>query len=572
MEMEKGKETEMENMERKDMLNKMNILEDATQSMIDAARAMGIDQGKYYLASHVDLWLETGQMFDYVWTDQSTEQDSSSNVFYGAEVKIFEDRLVFDVYSVMYHEDGFYGIFYNASIEPVASSVTRFTLDLVDFVPRWSVCEFNGEIWNEETSFKGWEVFQMLLDLGLDSRRLNLDAGNKTAMESIIRGKEIQNKMKEAVSAGTLSNLSQEYQDQMRLAMDYSYCTEFGLNTLAAEIGKWMISRGMTIGKMIPIMEYLNHNFYGPSWEYQVRNLLRGSYNQLHELLELLRDSKGTKEVLNRNYDFNGEKFLTKTAFGGIGEIRDLDRLKVAIYMVRGLRGFKPHYFELIKPEMLNTDSSDIARYEDPIREIAEFFGHKDKTFKAIMDVLSSKTFGDEGGYHRFSAVINEINYNRDNPIMPQVVKAIRDKFHGEPDLRIILPFMEIEVGKLAYENLPIDWEWYDIVEGVEISDEIKVVTPYCTHDLIEWGAQQNNCIGTSSHIEPVLDGVEYIIGFQKPDGTWWGHAQIDVVIVDGVEYLHFGQLLGHSNSYLPDEVDNQIINFLKGIGVKTGS
>lgn len=554
---------EMENkmeMQRKDMNNRMDILSDAARQRVDDARELGIDRGRGFLASDTGLWTMVGHTFDYVWTDPVMYPETIFFSFYGAEIKILEDRLIFDVYRVMYQQYETYGVFYDRSIEPVLTTVTRLTLELIDFVPRWSSSVFDGKDWSKKSSCSGWHLEKLMRhDLGLNPRILWLDAKNSASMALSIEGQR------------AIDSADPETRRFLRHQQFAREQANLGIGTLAQAISSWVVSRGFTPDAIIPIMRYLSHDLKDAWWEYNIRAMLSaGESYSVSGLVDLLGDAKGTKEVLNRQYDPSGQRFLTKGAFGGIGEIRDLNELKVAAILVRALRGFKPHYFEAIPKEMLATDIRDLEGYKDAIQGIVDFFGYKDKTFKAIMDVLSSNKFGNEGGYNRLLAVINELSYNRDNPLVPQLAKAVRDKFHGEPDLKVILPFMEMEVGKLYVENQEIVWEWYDLVEGAEISDQIKVVTPYFTHDLIEWGSQQNNCIGGSSHIEPVLNGEQYIIGFQKPDGTWWGHAQIDSVgfETDGTEKLLLIQLVGHSNNPLPNEIYNQIVNFLKGFGV----
>ena len=81
------------------------------------------------------------------------------------------------------------------------------------------------------------------------------------------------------------------------------------------------------------------------------------------------------------------------------------------------------------------------------------------------------------------------------------------------------------------------------------------MIVPKMTHDLVEWGAVQNNCIGT--YADRVYSGQTMVIGFKDAEGKWIGHADI-------TKDMYMTQLLGKHNQPLAKETRISIIQFLK--------
>lgn len=315
-----------------------------------------------------------------------------------------------------------------------------------------------------------------------------------------------------------------------------------------------------TMEESMRILKYLEHN-HGDVYD------AHGDFKP--QIYGLLYNCAGTKDVLNRQYDYTGQRRLTKGAFGGLGEIRTLDSLRLAADIVASMRGFKPHYFESISLEILEAINPAMEFQWSSLDTVAAFLGYKDKTFKAVMAAM----FGPANYvFTRLDACITGVLHHSTNDtedvmtMAKAVIEAVKKKFHGEPCLFVLVEFFETEMSKLYEPKREIAGEFYDLVDGHEINNQIKVIAPKTTHDLVEWGAQQNNCLGKSFNTDGTYGGTKIIIGFQKPDGSWWGHAEIAKDKDDNGYVLV--EMAGHSNVRLTGEVYRAITEYLVSINV----
>lgn len=101
------------------------------------------------------------------------------------------------------------------------------------------------------------------------------------------------------------------------------------------------------------------------------------------------------------------------------------------------------------------------------------------------------------------------------------------------------------------------------ILDGQQITDNIISVLPKTTFDLILWGSQQHNCIG--SYGDRVTYGTNTIIvGFKDTTtGDWIGHAELSKQIDSFETSWTIMQLRGKYNKCLNESDDTAIRLFL---------
>ena len=96
-----------------------------------------------------------------------------------------------------------------------------------------------------------------------------------------------------------------------------------------------------------------------------------------------------------------------------------------------------------------------------------------------------------------------------------------------------------------------------------EILPGVIFVAPKTTHDLIDWGATQVNCIG-SAYSNRVANRECYIVGFKdKVTNQWIGHARL-------TKDYHIEELRGKHNRELEPAMDKKIRNWIKNVMTHT--
>lgn len=289
--------------------------------------------------------------------------------------------------------------------------------------------------------------------------------------------------------------------------------------------------------EVIPITKYLSHTMRDNGWAY-----LRTAD------LKALTSGPGTKHVLNHVYGRG--RSLPKTAFGGIGEIRNLHTLKDAMAMVRIFKDCDPHVFAQM--EVIYDVSFQTWHCVESYTYLVRFFRGTDKAVNFVLRALEVER-------DRFTA--------RDTAGMLRRIRsrkvrdAFRDALRRNPQMtmRELHDMVDLETRRLATTNRPISSKGLDKFSDKVISPEIKCVTPKCTHDLVTWGVEYNICIG--SYADAVLNNRTKVVGFQKPDGYFWGFGEI-------TNENRLTQLLGKHNSPLPTEQRQQIVTWLETQGV----
>jgi hypothetical protein len=124
-----------------------------------------------------------------------------------------------------------------------------------------------------------------------------------------------------------------------------------------------------------------------------------------------------------------------------------------------------------------------------------------------------------------------------------------------------------IENAKLYREDKQI--KYFDkalVLDGQQITDNIISVLPKTTLDLILWGSQQHNCIGSyGDHIARGTNAI--IVGFKDlTTGDWIGHAELSNYFTSFGTSWSIMQLRGKYNKRLNESDDTAIRLFLDNI------
>jgi len=279
------------------------------------------------------------------------------------------------------------------------------------------------------------------------------------------------------------------------------------------------------------------------------------------------------KEIINKAYGKSGVNGVTKHMFGGRNNIDSLVKLRVAIWWARVLRDFPSTVFNNIDldlhfPPNLSAITTHplplvMIKTEEETRRFFKMFGAK----QAYIDDLMDPTKEDDTYYldryaHR---LYTPISYMQD---VVSAMKSITNKTHrtaiithvknNSMTIREIHDYVIAEHAKIKQENRKLKNTVFNKKflkhQGTWINDDIQVIVPTQTHDLVEWGAAQENCIGTYGDI--VVNGSSMILGFKDRKGNWIGHAEI-------TSAMQLRQLLGRFNAALEDEHRKPIVKFI---------
>lgn len=280
--------------------------------------------------------------------------------------------------------------------------------------------------------------------------------------------------------------------------------------------------------------------FSGPS---RSRNLRLGGPGWSR----LLKGKTGAKDILNGIYDPKGIKRIPKNAFGGVGEIRSIHKLAQAVSVTRALRSLDPHSF------------AEMSRKSDSVPEYMGSFVYADSIHWFVSKFPSLVTKSDD--HHWWNMVEDMVRMLRSmaRPMLSACLNEIRR--NQNRGLLWAHDFVVAEYNKILTENKVIDVPKLTKFEGT-VNDDIICVVPKCTHDLVQWGAEYNICIG--SYADQVYSGSTYCMGFQNPHtGIFYGFAE--VIPWDN----SLSQLLGKHNQPLPDLERLAIEDYLANLGVK---
>lgn len=345
-------------------------------------------------------------------------------------------------------------------------------------------------------------------------------------------------------------------------------------------------------------------------------------------VLAVLGKHKGTKGVLNYQYDKTGVKFLPKDAFGGMNTLVDLVELYEAAVLTRLFRFYDTHVFSRYSEEMralVNLNKWDIkrvnVRYGDYgasanhrhtkrqysyMEYIMKFFGYSERILKIALsawnrvDVYAQDEEGRqyENGYVPATFLMDTVNALKS--IKSRTVRnAIREHFrnHNEMnDIKLIHDYVSAEAQKIASANVDLTkGKYYERFNGHKIEfikkdgskDHVTMVCAPDTHELIKWGTSYNICTGLDHYRNAAKKDEAILVAFERSGNLDYDHKYIGFAeITPNTHYIYnptekdfdcdgsemerrFGefvlnQLLGHSNRVLPDIERDAIKEFLK--------
>jgi hypothetical protein len=264
----------------------------------------------------------------------------------------------------------------------------------------------------------------------------------------------------------------------------------------------------------------------------------------------LLKGKTGAKDILNGVYDPKGIKRIPKNAFNGVGEIRSLQRLAKAVSVTRALRSLDPHSF------------AEMSCKSDSVPEYMGSFMYADSVHWFVSKFSSLVTKSDDHRWWNMVEDMVRMLKSMSRPMLSACLNEIRR--NQNRGLEWAHDFVVAEYNKIATENLPINVPQLTKFEGT-VNNDILCVVPKYTHDLVQWGAEYNICIG--SYADRVYNGRTYCMGFQNPyTGIFYGFAEVNPWDRSLV------QLLGKHNQPLPDLERLTIEDYLSKVGVSVNN
>jgi hypothetical protein len=313
---------------------------------------------------------------------------------------------------------------------------------------------------------------------------------------------------------------------------------------------------------------------YHHSWNDKVQ------FNQLHDFtarnIYWIGGKTSLVDILNKAYGKTAQQGLTKNAFGGMKKLKHFQELEAAIVLVRMFKLFPREFIDNLDiswvvedrqpkptPEpWQNVQYPNNNRYKvDAIvktttEEINHFnkffktFGFRNSTIKWYQGYLA-QTLGDTR-YH-VDIVVDTMNSWKKIPLgnaRKTIVAYVKQQKMNPEETH---NFVIAEARKYAQvERKTPNTKLINSFNGKEVLSGVIFVAPRTTHDLVEWGAAQSNCIGTAYN-ESVANRECYIIGFKDKDtNEWIGHARL-------TKDYHVEELRGKYNAELELAMDKNI-------------
>ena len=340
-----------------------------------------------------------------------------------------------------------------------------------------------------------------------------------------------------------------------------------------------MLNKRFALKDVLPISEYYTDTTVS---RFDVDNATLHPQATSMADIHFIGSRMSIKEILKEA--FRHPHGVTKNAFGGLNGIQatgDLNVLRAAVFMCRILRGYSPDVLERVTVDQLKLVSEASARSNvgSNIAQIQDFFkkfGCKGRYADQLINSIKEQNRAWFPGVEfvpdtSFTTLLANI---ADSSRMFKQVKGRNHRAAIRAEVaRNNLGIVDIhdliakEVAKLGTENKKIKETEISKVfapfNGQEIIPGVTLVMPKMSHDLVEWGSTQANCIG--SHHWGVDSGQYAIFGLKLENGTWLGHAQV-------TKTKKLEQLLGKYNHPLPDEERAAVLKFLKKLGVNTSS
>lgn len=338
---------------------------------------------------------------------------------------------------------------------------------------------------------------------------------------------------------------------------------------------------------VMPIAEYLPK----PNADYGYSFTDKLQFKQLHDFnarnLYWIGGRTSLVDILNRAYGKTGQEGLTKNAFGGMKKLKHFQELEAAIILVRMFKSFPREFFDNINiswvvedrqpkptPEpWQNVQYPNNNRYKvDAIvkvttEEINHFnkffktFGFRNSTIKWYQGYLA-QTIGDTR--YQVDLVVDTMNSWKKVPIgnaRKTLVAHIKQQKMNPEEIH---NYVVAEARKFAeVERKTPNTKLINKLHEKEILPGVIFIAPKTTHDLVEWGATQGNCIGTA-YTNSVVNRECYIVGFKdKATNEWIGHARL-------TKDYYIQELRGKYNIELEPTMDKNIRNWIKNVMTHT--
>jgi len=352
-----------------------------------------------------------------------------------------------------------------------------------------------------------------------------------------------------------------------------------------------MVSRHQFHGTGFVIKEVINQigNIYSPEDFIPILKYMQNPEPKEYTLYGLdqrwmnkLSGGTNPKQILNTVYGKDGQDGLSKNAFGGINKIHSFATFVITAEIVRYLKSFPSSFFDKII--IKDFGKSDIAylgmTYRDVtyIQYFIKYFNHS-KIQQDFIHAINNFEMSQYPYYDEQSCSDRFFT----SGIWQEVCDAGRmlKQINDRAVRRNILAFkgtveethdlITVENAKLSRKEKKIKYTKETIaLDNQQVTDSIISVLPKTTTDLVLWGSQQHNCIGSYGEIVAGRNGV-MIVGFKhKITGAWVGHAEL--AICGGQVHLdrpnetiwNIRQLKGKYNANLNESEDIAIRAFLK--------
>lgn len=348
---------------------------------------------------------------------------------------------------------------------------------------------------------------------------------------------------------------------------------------------------------VMPIAEYLPK----PDADYGYSFTDKLQFTQLHDFnarnLYWIGGRTSLVDILNRAYGRTGQEGLTKNAFGGMKKLKYFQELEAAIILVRMFKSFPREFFDNVNISWVVTDHEEGRTWTetdaDKERQASwdGYFKHKTKQYSvdAIVKVTTEeinhfnkffKTFGFRNstikwyqGFlnqtigdtrYQIDLVVDTMNSWKKVPIgnaRKTLVAHIKQQKMNPEEIH---NYVVAEARKFAeVERKTPNTKLINKLHEKEILPGVIFIAPKTTHDLVEWGATQGNCIGTA-YTNSVVNRECYIVGFKdKATNEWIGHARL-------TKDYYIQELRGKYNNELEPTMDKNIRNWIKNVMTHT--
>lgn len=298
-------------------------------------------------------------------------------------------------------------------------------------------------------------------------------------------------------------------------------------------------------------------------------------YGLSQRWMKKLSGGTNPKQILNNIYGKDGQDGLSKNAFGGLNKITSFATFATAAEVVRYLKSFPSSFFDKIIIEGFGTD--DISYLGLPYQDVThiqyfiKYFNHS-KIQQDFIDAINNFDVYQHPDYEVFDPAERFFRVN----IWQEAVDAGRmlKEIKNRAVRRNIIAFkgtvqethdlITLENAKLVRENKQIKYaDTQLMLDNQEVTDNIISVLPKTTFDLILWGSQQHNCIGSYGE-QALRSSTTVIVGFKdKTTGDWIGHAQLRTQFGSDVPDWYIVQLRGKYNNHLNESDDIAVRMFL---------